>query len=717
MMIGHKINKMIIKSGYIYLISLKTNDDGGEIYKLGKTKKDPYARFSQYKGHNNSAPSIIVVGYVNDCDRAENDLIEKFNCYFKCAFGKEYFVGDVQFMMYLFYDYLSRTSNIDFFFNKTRHNENNDDKRFVCYNETTVKSISMLSYKEIYEIMKTENKVFYDNPNSTEKIKLFIEMKIPVGESNSKKNLDENIENVLTAINAMISEKFNIINPEIIILMNENNKRENNICNILVIYKNIIMPTKKHLINFMNYFINPIINMNVYRKKHIEIPNIFGNTKNNFIYYKSYNYEVPKNEYEFFLDVCVFNTDKNISQEYLGDSEPKNKNHEVICDNKFITNKNKTELLAEILNNINEDKYDLSFLIKKKRMNKEEGYALQKILFNKLLGIGVVTGKKNFKKLFIKYYGKQIILKNFEIFFGFDWESDFKQTEIDAWCNTQDIERKEIIVSLLNFILNENKKDYTYDDLKDKKHIGYLQLMEAIKRIKTESSYYKNEKETGDIFNINKTTLLSKQIGKKNKKEYEIFKINSDSNSSEQDLDTSPKKETDFIDFDPKINNVFTDEIYGKENESESDTEEKNKKPRTVKKKTDNNDSDDDSESDTEEKNKKPKTVKKKTDNNESDDDSESDTEEKPKKSYKGPSKETVEKTTLIKFIIAKLKLYGIVFHRIEDKVSVRIENGDGSPDSIRGRDYSLSLDEEIANIIKSKHENKKVNIEYKFAD
>ena len=717
---------------FVYLISLKLNNSGDVIYKLGKTTNEPTSRIGQYRGYGRSTANTIIIGYVSDCDKAEKDLLNIFNKNFVCAAGKEYFFGDVKMMVSLFYNYLNNTENMAITDMPKKINTpiQNNKKIFVCFDERyTTKYFSMLSYREAYELMKIEKIIFHDNSKSVEKIKLYIRMKIKINESRIDKDVTNHTSELLKEINNKIADDFKIINPSIIILISNvsiKNKR-----NLYIIYKDVVMPSQNHIRIFMNHFPNPMIDMNVYRNKYIEIPNMFTNSNKKYIFHKSFNYESPKNDHEFFMDICTCSTNIDDVQENVEPLIKKN------------TKKIKAELLADKMIAVDENDRDINYLLEKKKLKREEKNVLEKMFFMKLIGIDGNIGNKKLKKLFINYYDKQKIIKNFEIFFGFDWEACIPKEYIEIYHNHEDQRRDKIIINFLNILLNENKEKYVYDDLKDNKVIEYPVLQKALEKIRTESIYFDNEKENNALFYGSKNSLLADILKKK--------KDGSDSDSEEEKL---PKKKTNKN----KKKKIVESDNEISDNGSDLDNEEIKKK--TNKKKTNKKKKviESDTESDDEEitKNTKKKSNKKKV--VESDTESDDDDEEIKKKKIvkadvgKNPikkqhSKETVDKTNIIKFIAGKLKLYGIIFKRIENKARFEIEtneendendndddndndndnddnddendnddndNDDGNYNykkkSVRGRNYSLYLDPDIANIIKNKYSGKNTN-------
>lgn len=101
----YPLNLDIIPHGdYIYLIqereSIRCFDN---IYKIGKTKQQPHKRMEGYP--KDSLLYITIV--VDDCDKAELDLIHEFKIKFtqETKQGKEYFRGNPIEMIKCIVDY------------------------------------------------------------------------------------------------------------------------------------------------------------------------------------------------------------------------------------------------------------------------------------------------------------------------------------------------------------------------------------------------------------------------------------------------------------------------------------------------------------------------------------------------------------------------------------------------------------------------------------
>lgn len=80
---------------YIYLIHIRefiaTNQN---IYKIGRTEQENFKRFNQYP----KGSLLILQVKVNDCSKAENDLMNIFKQYFiwRKDYGNEYFEGSLE---------------------------------------------------------------------------------------------------------------------------------------------------------------------------------------------------------------------------------------------------------------------------------------------------------------------------------------------------------------------------------------------------------------------------------------------------------------------------------------------------------------------------------------------------------------------------------------------------------------------------------------------
>jgi len=74
---------------YLYLIQTG-EDKGTNIYKIGKTVRQPHKRL---KGYDKDTKTICIQA-VDDCHNRENELKALFNNKFKLARGREYFEGN-----------------------------------------------------------------------------------------------------------------------------------------------------------------------------------------------------------------------------------------------------------------------------------------------------------------------------------------------------------------------------------------------------------------------------------------------------------------------------------------------------------------------------------------------------------------------------------------------------------------------------------------------
>lgn len=389
-------------NGHVYLISLKLNESNDLIYKVGKTTKDPFIRIAQYRGYGGYGANTIATGYVDNCHEAEKDLLKIFNDNFSRAIGKEYFTGNHKQMIYLFYNYLSNNTGLNFAHDMFSHNvidelviQNTEEKKiFTCVPEnSTIKHFVLLTYGDIYHIIKQQNHTIYENSEHTNKIKLYINMNIPINTFNDLE-FNEYIEQLLFAINGKIRTDFDITDPKIIVLISDTN--DEHMRNICIIYTNVILSSQSNINAFMTHFINQYINMNVYRRKHIEIPNLFVNTKNKYIIHKTFNYDVSENESELFADICICNTDIDIIQNNILPYRLKIKSTPKQKVNK--------ETSATILSRIYLSDFDIRKLIDEQIncLNTNEKLALQKYYFLRFFKKHKYVFKND--KRFIKFY-------------------------------------------------------------------------------------------------------------------------------------------------------------------------------------------------------------------------------------------------------------------------------------------------------------------------
>jgi hypothetical protein len=82
---------------YVYLIRLREFIILNKpIYKIGKTKQLPHARFQSYPKYS----QIYMLEQVYNCDTIEKEIIRQFDSSFvqKSVYGREYYKGDVDLM-------------------------------------------------------------------------------------------------------------------------------------------------------------------------------------------------------------------------------------------------------------------------------------------------------------------------------------------------------------------------------------------------------------------------------------------------------------------------------------------------------------------------------------------------------------------------------------------------------------------------------------------
>jgi hypothetical protein len=95
-------------TSFIYLLNLYP-DNPQKIYKFGKTKRYIIERLKEYV-QDKTKPVIILIASCTDCDKAESDILKIFKERFQklSTFGKEYFVGDVNEMQNIIWQYLAK---------------------------------------------------------------------------------------------------------------------------------------------------------------------------------------------------------------------------------------------------------------------------------------------------------------------------------------------------------------------------------------------------------------------------------------------------------------------------------------------------------------------------------------------------------------------------------------------------------------------------------
>lgn len=116
-----------MSNNYIYLLRVYPNRDEN-IYKIGKTKRNFWSRFCEYKMIQ---PNIEFVINCEDCNNAEEQLLTIFTDKFEKRFdlGNEYFVGSVSEM---------KSTLLTFFIDfkpepKPKRFENNKTKRTLSF--------------------------------------------------------------------------------------------------------------------------------------------------------------------------------------------------------------------------------------------------------------------------------------------------------------------------------------------------------------------------------------------------------------------------------------------------------------------------------------------------------------------------------------------------------------------------------------------------------
>lgn len=122
---------------------------------------------------------------------------------------------------------------------------------------------------------------------------------------------------------------------------------------------------------------------------------------------------------------------------------------------------------------------------------------LNKQFFMKTFGIINSKNKVEFKNFYKKYYNMEISFRRFEKIFQFKTNRD--DNENDNFNDGNDESRHEIIFEILDFLTEQNKKYYTYDELIGVT-IGNNQYVNAINNISNDSIYFKNEEINRALF-------------------------------------------------------------------------------------------------------------------------------------------------------------------------------------------------------------------------
>ena len=159
---------------------------------------------------------------------------------------------------------------------------------------------------------------------------------------------------------------------------------------------------------------------------------------------------------------------------------------------------------AEDIVALDETEYDINVLLKKQAKNQLtaiEKMVLNKISFMETFGINNSCNKKEFAKFYQIYCTKQVNVKRFERFFGFQ-NIDHN---IDNYDDGKDRARHKLIIDIINRMLGQNKQSYCLAQFKDK-ILQEDHYKAAIKDIMENSLYFANEEKNRALFFKSKCT-------------------------------------------------------------------------------------------------------------------------------------------------------------------------------------------------------------------
>ena len=211
------------------------------------------------------------------------------------------------------------------------------------------KNFLFSTYKNMYLNIKsqTDTPSFYEDNTHTSAIKLFIDFDEKITFTN-KLERDKYAQMIIQNITTQIQQKLKIDNPSVIILISDTLLK----MSLHFVYPDIIFNN----IYEMGYFMNDInlVDHNVYKTGCFRM--IFCSKlgkQNKLIYYTSFNYTKPTDEYQLFLDACICYTDNKSLFNFIIDTNT-NTNTNTNTD---IKNKSKHKQSTQIIQNNNTRNY------------------------------------------------------------------------------------------------------------------------------------------------------------------------------------------------------------------------------------------------------------------------------------------------------------------------------------------------------------------------
>jgi hypothetical protein len=170
-------------------------------------------------------------------------------------------------------------------------------------NKDGAKKFIITTFEDAYQIIQETRNLYEDHTfNNMIKLHIDIDYNKDFSSELARDNMtDEILENVIECVNNKLHEKFNIMNPRIIILQSDTLKK----LSLHLIYVDVVFGS---IVDMKFFFqnVSPLIDMNIYKRGCFRLLGCSKLNKNNELYhYASVNYNKPKNKFDFFLDTCV----------------------------------------------------------------------------------------------------------------------------------------------------------------------------------------------------------------------------------------------------------------------------------------------------------------------------------------------------------------------------------------------------------------------------